>query len=130
MLSSTALLIQIHFCNNFNFRGTEGFKIKLSKTSNGPYSTAIEYKLKDMRYKPCNDIPVSAFAPESVVKARYVEFYITSYFGLSGALQYFDIVGEKVKGNPHKHHHENCFDQENWYWHHNLPSLIAIFTHF
>ena len=71
-------------------RATKGFTVSLSVSSAGPWTEVYSGELEDSRQQQ-DPLPLQTFT-FSALAARFVKFQMTSYYGSSGGLQYFNVL--------------------------------------
>ena len=90
-------------------RSTRGFTVSFSASSTGPWSAAVSGELEDSRQQQ-DPLPLQTFT-FSALAARFVKFQMTSYYGSSGGLQYFNVLlgksGTFLNGGSHIYSHNH-----------------------
>ena len=73
---------------------TKGFTVSFSMTSAGPWTEAVNGELEDSRQQQ-DPLPLQTFTFPALA-ASFVKFQMSSYYGSSGGLQYFNVLLGKL----------------------------------
>ena len=87
-LINTILLVNIHNADS-NDRSTKEFKVLLSNFPTGPWREVLHETLEDSS-QMTDPLPLLEF-PITPKVGRYVKFFLLSFYGLGGGLNYFAV---------------------------------------
>ena len=97
-LGCAVLVSGIELVNTHNAgsrtRSTRGFTVSFSPSSTGPWTEVVSGELEDSRQQQ-DPLPLQTFTFPALA-ASFVKFQITSYYGSSGGLQYFNVLLGKL----------------------------------
>ena len=73
------------------FRGTNGFKIELSRDQSN-WTLVLTGNLATAHGLSCSNIPMKEYSLTSGVDGQFLKFTVTSYYGVGGGLYYFEVL--------------------------------------